>query len=191
MVKILHTFINNFLFSLKRRRTIKNYSHHGIEICAPFSISNLERLKIESPCYIGPNAWISLRADLSIGSGTIIGPRLKVHTSNHRWDGEMLPYDDIYIAKPVIIDKNVWIGADVTIMPGVHIGEGAIIAACSCITKDVPPLALVAGVPAQIKKFRDKHKYEKLKHEGKIYLQMKHDGKTITNEEQRIHLINR
>jgi len=98
----------------------------------------------------------------------------------------MLPYDDIYEVKDVVIGDYVWIGADVTIMPGVHIGEGAVIAACSCVTKDVPPLALVGGCPAKVIKSRDKETYERLKKEERVYLAMKRLGKTITNEKERI-----
>ena len=56
-------------------------------------------------------------------------------------------------------------------MPGVVIGEGAVVAACSCVTKDVPSMALVGGCPAKIIKYRDKNQYDKLKEEGKIYLE--------------------
>lgn len=130
---------------------------------------------------------MELRGCLHIGAGTIIGPRVKVHTSNHRWQGTMLPYDDIYEVKDVYIGENVWIGSDVTLLPGIHIGEGAVIGACSCVTKDVPPLALVGGCPAKIIKFRNKDEYEKLKAEKRIYLSLKRMGKTILNEECRIH----
>ena len=98
----------------------------------------------------------------------------------------MLPYDDLYITKDIYIGKNVWIGADVTIMPGVTIGEGAVIAACSCVTKDVPPLALAGGCPAKVIKYRDENRYNQLKSEGKIYLTYKKDGKTICDEGKRI-----
>ncbi len=179
--KIKNFFQKKFFLKKCRRR--------GIDIYEPISINKLHLLHVEPPCYIGPDSWLSLRADLFIGSGTIIGPRLKVHTSNHRWEGDLLPYDETYIAKKVVIGKNVWIGADVTIMPGVCIGEGAIIAACSCVTKDVPAFALVAGVPAKIKKYRDIEKYKSLEKEDKIFLKYKHDGKISSNEEERICLV--
>ena len=82
----------------------------------------------------------------------------------------MLPYNSENIVEDVYIGENVWIGADVTIMPGVHIGEGAIVAACSCVTKDVPPLSIVGGCPAKIINTRNKEYYEKLKAKGRIYL---------------------
>lgn len=69
------------------------------------------------------------------------------------------PSDFSRSAPPVTIQKtiignDVWIGHGAFIMPGVKIGDGAVIAAHSVVTKDVPPYAIVAGVPAQIKKFR-------------------------------------
>jgi len=170
---------------IKQRRAIKKIAFQGLELCCPFDISNLNNLIFESPCYIGADCWLSLRGRLFIGSGVICGPRLKVHTANHRYEGTMLPYDDIYELKDVHIESNVWIGADVTIMPGVTIGEGAVVAACSCVTKDVPPCALVGGTPAKVIKYRDVKVYNKLKDDGRIYLTLKKGGKTIINDSDR------
>ena len=157
----------------------------GIDIQRPFSPFDTSHLEACPPIYIGPGAWFSLRGKLKIGRGTIIGPRLKVHTSNHRWEGMMLPYDDKYLVKDVVIGENVWIGADVSIMAGVKIGEGAVIAACACITKDVPPLALVGGVPAKVIKYRDANQYNELKNRNAIYLDLKMAGKTVLNDDER------
>lgn len=179
-------YLREIIRKCKLQKKLRNYARKGIEIHYPITISNFDNLSIiQPPVYIGPGAWLQLRGKLHIDSGTIIGPRLKVHTGNHRWTGEMLPYDDIYIVEDVHIGKNVWIGADVTIMPGVHIGEGAVIAACACVTKDVPPLAVVGGCPAKIIKYRDEEKYNRLNQEGKIYLILKQHGKTIRNEQAR------
>lgn len=56
--------------------------------------------------------------------------------------------------KPVVIGNDVWIGAYVSILPGVHIGDGAVIAAGAVVTKDVEPYAVVGGVPAKVIKYR-------------------------------------
>lgn len=56
--------------------------------------------------------------------------------------------------KPVYIGNDVWIGRRAMIMPGVHIGDGAVIAAGGIITKDVPPYSVVGGVPAKVIKYR-------------------------------------
>jgi maltose O-acetyltransferase len=181
--------IKNFIFRRKNKDTFAKLKKDGIEINLPINISDSNNLHCTQPVYLGPDAWLELRGDLYIDSGTIIGPRIKVHTSNHRYDGDMLPYDDIYLVQDVYIGKNVWIGADVTLMPGVHIGEGAVIAACACVTKDVPPLAIVGGCPAKIIKYRDKEKYDSLKSKDRIYLNLKHKGDTITDESKRIRRI--
>jgi acetyltransferase-like isoleucine patch superfamily enzyme len=92
---------------------------------------------------------------------------------------------DKYIVKDVFIEQNVWIGADVSIMPGVKIGEGSIVAACSVITKDIPPFAVVGGNPAKILKYRDIENYRKNLEAERIYFKMKKEGKTITNDKER------
>ncbi len=178
-------YVKRFFKKNKLRSTLEEYYKNNIEIHYPDMISDFSNLMISPPVYIGPNSWLQLRGKLYIDSGTIIGPRLKVHTSNHRWDGEMLPYDDIYIVKDVHIEKNVWIGADVTIMPGVTIGEGAVVAACSCVTKSVPKMAVVGGCPAKIIRYRNEEKYNELKQNDKIYLTLKRNGKTISDEKAR------
>lgn len=162
--------------NVSMHRMRKMLLERGGEVCEPFEIFNCNKLIFEPPIYIGPGSWLALEGKLYIGKGTIIAPRFKVHTYNHNYKGDMLPYDSENIVEDVYIGENVWIGADVTIMPGVHIGEGAIVAACSCVTKDVPPLSIVGGCPAKIIKTRDKIKYEKLKKEGRIYLVYKKNG---------------
>lgn len=63
------------------------------------------------------------------------------------------------------IGNDVWIGMNVTILEGVTIGDGAIIAACSCVVKDVPPYAIVGGVPAKIIRYRfEEEDIQKLMH---------------------------
>lgn len=178
---LIEKFRNVFL----QRKYSREFLRRGLEIHTPFTLFDKTHLKFDAPVYIGPESWLQLRGTLKIGKGTIIGPRFKVHTSNYQWQGSMLPYDDAYIVKNVQIGENVWIGADVSIMPGVTIGDGAVIAACSCVVKDVPSYALVGGNPAKIIKYRDPKQYEELYNSGRIYLNLKKEGKTIINEKER------
>ena len=69
----------------------------------------------------------------------------------------------------MVTGDNVWIGHGATIMPGVIIGEGAVVAAGAVITKEIPPLALVGGVPAKIIKYRDSTVCFELKSQGRIW----------------------
>lgn len=59
------------------------------------------------------------------------------------------------IKSDIRIGNDVWIGAHAVVLPGVHIGDGAIVAAGAVVTKDVPPYAVVTGVPAEVKRYRD------------------------------------
>lgn len=157
-------YLFKFLLKLKENKVVLE---------RPFQIYNIPNFKYENYIYIGPNAWFSLRGSLFIKKGSILGPRVKIHTSNHFYEGCMLPYDANYIIKDVIIDENVWIGADVTILPGVHIGEGAIVGAAAVVTKDVPPYSIVGGNPAKVLKYRNIDHYLKLKQKRCFYLQEK------------------
>lgn len=70
--------------------------------------------------------------------------------------------------KDIIIENDVWIGCNVTLLAGIHIGRGAIIAAGTVVSKDVPHYAIVGGVPAKIIKFKWTAE-EILKHENGLY----------------------
>lgn len=109
---------------------------------------------------IGNNSGVG--ADSIIGKGTIIGdnvmmgPWCIIYTRNHAFSRTDIPMREQGMQgfKPVYIGNDVWIGSRVTILPGVKIGNGCIIAASSVVTKDVPDFAVVGGNPARILKFR-------------------------------------
>ncbi|TCD08464.1 sugar O-acetyltransferase [Pedobacter frigidisoli] len=101
---------------------------------------------------IGKNVFINHACSfLDMGSITIeddvlIGPRVNLVTENHPLD----PADRrTLITKPIIIKRNAWIGAGATILPGVTIGENAVVAAGAVVSRDVAPDTIVGGVPAK------------------------------------------
>ena len=103
---------------------------------------------------IGINAKIY--GECHIGAFVMMGTDVTVITRNHRFDRTDVPmmkqgFED---EKPVYIGDDVWIGDRVIILPGVHIGNGCIIAAGSVVTKDVAPYTVVGGVPAHFIKER-------------------------------------
>lgn len=98
-------------------------------------------------------------APLTIGKRVTFGPRPTIITGDHRIDvvgkyiqenTEKLPENDI----PVIIEDDVWTGANVTILKGVTIGKGCVIAAGAVVTKNTPPYSIIGGVPARVLKYR-------------------------------------
>lgn len=134
----------------------------GVEIAAP------ERLYIGDNVGISPRCIISAVGGCHIGQGCQIGLETIIFTIEHQYTaGESLPYDPVRLVKPVYIEDYVWMGLRVCIAPGVRVGEGAILGLGSVVLQDVPPLAIVAGNPAQILTYRSKPDYERLKSEGK------------------------
>lgn len=115
----------------------------------------LRNLDIRKPqnIYIGSNCIINKRTlldgrggKLIIGNNVDIAQDVNIWTLEHDINGD----DHNSIGNDVYIEDYVWIGARVTIQPGVRIGKGAVIGACALVTKDVPSMAVVGGVPAKI-----------------------------------------
>ena len=106
---------------------------------------------------------------VKIGKYFHTGRGLTIFSSNHKYNNDnYIPYDNIDELKPVTIEDFVWCGANVTIMPGVTIGEGAVIGGGSVVVKDIPKYAVAVGNPAKVVKYRDIEKFEKLKAEGRF-----------------------
>lgn len=103
---------------------------------------------------IGINAFVA--ADVIIGNDVMMGPQCLIYTSNHRMVDLTVPMWKQGFTEPkqVVIEDDVWIGARVIILPGVHIGKGSVIGAGSIVTNDVPPYSVVGGNPAKVLKSR-------------------------------------
>lgn len=107
---------------------------------------------------------------VTFGDNFHSGTECLIITSNHNYDkGTKIPYDETHVVKDVVIEDNVWFGDRVIILPGVHIGEGAIIQAGAVVVKDVPKYGIVGGNPAKVFKYRDKEHYCKLKEQKKFH----------------------
>lgn len=107
--------------------------------------------------------------NINIGNYCRFGQEIMIIAQNHNYNGEMLPYDDTYIYKDIVIGDFVWIGSRVTILPGTRIGDGVIIQAGAVVHGDITPCAIVGGNPAKVFKYRDIEKFNQLKADGKFH----------------------
>jgi acetyltransferase-like isoleucine patch superfamily enzyme len=95
------------------------------------------------------------KSELSIGDHTIIGEYTSIRNSNHGTRRDQLIRAQPQDCRPIRIGQDVWIGRGCAILPGVRIGDGAVVGANSVVTHDVEPYAVVAGAPARLVKYRD------------------------------------
>ena len=119
----------------------------SFELMPPFYADFGRNIIVGKDVFINQNCTFMDRGGITLEDKVLIAPRVNLVTINHsiapkqRRDTE---------SKPIHICKNVWIGTGATVMPGVTIGENAIIAAGSVVTKDIPPGVIAAGIPAKI-----------------------------------------
>lgn len=135
------------------------------------TFDGIEHIALGDDVFIGPRCFISVpEVTLSIGDDTIIGPEFCVMGGDHRVDVPGTLYRDtrqLGVNTPIEIGCNVWIGARVTVLKGVRIGDAAIVGAGSVVTHDVPSHAVVAGSPARLLRWRfDDH--ERQRHDERL-----------------------
>ena len=114
------------------------------------------KIQIGKWVHIGNRCYLNGKGGIEIGAGTISGPEVVILSSTHRHNQEtLIPYDEHDELRPVRIGRAVWLGYRSMIVPGVTIGDGAIIAMGAVVTKDVPIDAIVGGNPANAISHRD------------------------------------
>ena len=115
----------------------------------PFYTDCGKNIRIGKRVFINSGCKFQDQGGITIGDDVLIGHNCVIATLNHAMDpdhrGDMIP-------APVKIGDKVWIGANVTILQGVEIGDGAIIAAGAVVNKNIPPRTVAGGVPAKILK---------------------------------------
>jgi acetyltransferase-like isoleucine patch superfamily enzyme len=117
----------------------------GVVIDAPESVTVGARVGF------GEYSFITGNGGLIIGDDVLVGHHVSILTATHRFDRLDCPISQQGLRLASIsIGSDVWIGAGVRIMPGVAVGDGAILAANAVITRDVPARTIVGGVPAEI-----------------------------------------
>lgn len=129
-----------FLSRFSRRLRI----YEGVTFWYPY------RIKIGRNVTLNEWVYLSGFGGLAIGNDVRIGHRVSIVTSDHVYADILVPiHKQGLIDAPVVIEDDVWIGCNATILKGVKIGKGAIIAAGAVVTKNVDAFSIVGGVPAR------------------------------------------
>jgi len=114
----------------------------------PFYTANGTEIRVGRNVFINQNCTIYDLAEVIIGDDVMIGPNVSLITSSHPVEPSQRRSG--VIARPIVIGNNVWIAAGATVIGGVTIGDHAVVAAGSVVTKDVPADTLVGGNPARV-----------------------------------------
>ncbi|HBB66162.1 MAG: hypothetical protein A2049_04980 [Elusimicrobia bacterium GWA2_62_23] len=157
ILKWLYNFLSFAMAGLRARAwglAAKNVGHHtylfpGVRLLSPGNVS------IGDFCCINHGTDIGGAGGVEIGNYVLIGPNCQIITANHKHSAWDVPISRQWIEEaPVKLGDDVWLSANVVVLPGVTIGRGAIIGAGAVVTKDVEPFAIMGGVPARLIKYR-------------------------------------
>ena len=108
--------------------------------------------------YLGKNShinqfcciWASENSKIILGDDLLMGPGVKMFSSNHSTKDAAIPMNmQPWVEKDIVVGNNAWIGANSVVLAGVKIGDGTVIAAGSVVTKDIPEYVIAGGVPAK------------------------------------------
>ena len=119
----------------------------SVNLFPPFYSDFGKNIRFGRDVFINMGCKFQDQGGIVIGNGALIGHNVLIATLNH--DMDPAKRADMHPAA-VTIGKKVWVGANCTILPGVTIGDGAVIAAASVVTKDVPENSLAVGSPAKV-----------------------------------------
>lgn len=112
------------------------------------------KLSLGSRSYLGRGSFLALDDAIRIGDDVMGGPEVMIFTANHGIALDRPMIEQLTTKAPVVIEDDVWLGARAILLPGVRIGSGAVVGAGSVVTRDVPPAAIVGGVPARVLRTR-------------------------------------
>ncbi len=117
-----------------------------VRILTPFICDFGNRVTFGKDVFINHSAILLASGGIVFEDGVSVAPGVRIATINHDFNNR----HTIYTYGKVALKKNVWIGMNVTICPGVTIGENSVIAAGAVVTKDIPANVVAGGVPARI-----------------------------------------
>lgn len=118
-----------------------------LRLIPPFQSGFGRNLRFGHQVFVNTGCFFMDRGGITIGDNAFIGPRVQLITTNH---GTAPSQRRVTVSRPIVIGKNVWLGAGVIVLPGVTIGENSIIGAGSVVTHDIPADVIAVGSPARV-----------------------------------------
>lgn len=121
-----------------------------------------EGLTVGAGSCIGALSWIGASGHVTIGVDVLMGPRVTILPENHIFDSLSTSIKSQGVdRRRVIVEDDCWIGAGATILAGVRIGRGSIVASGAVVARDVAPRSIVGGIPARVIKYRNSEEGER------------------------------
>lgn len=114
---------------------------------------NPQNISIGDGCSFSSFVVLDAHESIVIGNNCMFALKVNIVTATH--DYTLSQMNQLTLKKPVVIGNDVWLGVGATVLPGIKVGDGAVIGAHALVTKDVPSKAIVMGVPARIVKYRN------------------------------------
>jgi maltose O-acetyltransferase len=134
-----------------RRLLLPSSLDRGVMIWEGVHIDTPSKLRVGARSSINRGCTINAGGGVTIGKDVLIGPGVVIYSQNHRYrNPSALISSQGYALESVTIGDDVWIAARAVVLPGVEIGSGAVVAAGAVVTRAVPALGIVAGVPAKL-----------------------------------------
>lgn len=114
-------------------------------------------LRVGDRSSIGPYCYIGCSGFISIGQDVMLAPGVRLFAEDHLFDDATETIKSQWVDRaPILIEDDCWIASGATITSGVRVGHGSVVAAGSVVTRDVPPMSVVAGVPARVIRSRQR-----------------------------------
>ena len=153
--KLNHTLPNSEEYDSLLKELFSDKLGENSRIMAPIAGAAFDYIEIGSNVFINSNSLLMARGGITIEDDVMLAANVQLLSNNHdEYDRQVL------LCKPIHIKKGAWIGAGASVLPGVTIGEYAIVGAGAIVTKDVGDYEVAVGVPAKIVKTLDKDKFE-------------------------------
>lgn len=133
------------------RRLLGDGLGEGCEVLAPLYVDYGTNITLGEGTFVNHGCYFMDGAPITLGSHVFVGPFCGFYTASHPLDARRRN-QGLEKALPITVGNDCWFGANVSVMPGVTIGSGCVIAAGSVVTRDLPDNSLAAGVPAEVKR---------------------------------------